>query len=916
MKTRILSYSSVEQLYARDSIFLKEYKDVIHIAATATLRKGLVTHNSSSRWIDAPILSFGQIVKYIGNRWFEAETFLKQSISLTKAYEEFALQADNLKLFAAFDKNQQQILTTIRSLVEAGISPDQLANSGITLSEEEKMLLAIWRKMEHQKSIVQFNNWFKALAHPAYTEKMVRNVLVKAIEEAYKQKNKRKGINAMPYITNRQKYKELNDEYKGDKRKVQRAITHLKAEEVVADTFDQKKVIVFHGFYFITPVQQRFIKILEASNIQVVQLIYYDERYPEIFKTVEQFLPMGHSEKVSQYEVPINSNAIGFAKAVHGDFHKFPQLREPKYTVFQQLYQFKEYVANIKNEEIFSPRASTMEKYFNDLTTSATAELKDYPIGQFLIDLHRLSSSSYALQEERYIHSDEVDAQILLRLFNSGYLSIPQQDGTVMQGKSLVKALIKLKSRFAQCRTFNDWEQQLIYFIAQKGMLERSMVPSQTTINIDNELYIYPHRDISYYHVTEDELQQILSGIRILKGFYERLYTGTNLSIKQYINQMENIVTKQISANLSAEDKKMAAALMKQIRALNQEEFEGINRKDIIKGLVFYLSHSNKENDTLEKVEDGKEAEFPKAIGALVDVDKVMFSNNRNIHLAFMDNKALPLSQSFSLWPLREETIEVLAQLPFPVTLKQLHLRKEMTGSITSYLLYMAMQKATTVHLSIVKNVENEHNLTASFYLQLMNLKPKAYVRDDKIILDEQYTESLKSPIHWQTESRESHHILNQTYNHCQRRFIASYLIDCRPYFTSDFHLRFIYQGLIQHYEALFKLQTRNQLSLHQKQQVRQLVDNLFPQWTKTRKDLYYRDTESYSLREVSVRNEIYLSMYRPLSLFGLKKYDDKDLKDETSYVPENKQYRAMKCMYCPFKLSCRESLEDKKDNE
>lgn len=914
MAARILSYMSIEQLYSKDSIFYNEYADAVHIAATSTLRKGLVEHNQTTRWVKAPILSFGQMVKYIGDRWFQAETLLKQSIGLTQAYEEFAQEINNTKLFSAFDKNQQQILSTIRALVEAGVTPEQLEQCNVVLSEEEKMLLTLWGKVQHLPSIQQYNKWFEGFSNPDKTATFVQNVLVHTVKDAYKEKNRRKGINSLPYVTAPGIYQKLDQKYKGDRVKIQDEMVYEKAKEVVADTFGKRQVLVFHGFYFITPVQQRFLEILEASNIEVVHLIYYDERYPKVFETVRQFLPMKQSEKVSSFNIPMNTNAIAFAKAMHGDFLNIPKLRNTTYTVFQQLYQLKDYVANNPDEKLFSPRASSMEKYFNDLTTAANAELKDYPIGQFLIDLHRLSKSSYELQQEKYVHSDEVDVQILLRLFNSGYLSIPISDGKFVQGKSLVKPLMYLKSRFAKCRTFEDWKAELMYFIEQKVLLEKYLTPQNVTRNEDNELYFFPHRDLSYYNVSTEQLQQVLKGICILESFYNRLYTGTNLSIKQYIAQMDAILSKHLSPNLSPEDSEMAQNIMEQIRSLDQQEFEGINRKDIIKGLAFYLSHANKKSEAVEKVEDSNQASYPKAIGALVDVDGFMFEANRRLHFAFMDNKALPLSQGFSLWPLREDTVEGLMQPSFKNTLKQLQLRKEMTGSITAYLLYMAMQKATTIHFSIVKNVENEHHLVGSFYLQVMKLQAQSYERDGANTMDEQYEKQEAMPFDLQLTSRFSHHVLDQTYGHCQRRFIASYLLQVRPAFTSDFHLRFLYQGMIQHYEAVYRkqLNEKNLNQLHQ-EQVRQLVDNLFPQWTKTRKDFYYRDKLDFKITTVEVEQNKFYTMPRPLSLFGLNKIAS--VPAESSYVPENKQVRARKCMYCSFKLSCRESVEVVEDN-
>jgi len=242
-------------------------------------------------------------------------------------------------------------------------------------------------------------------------------------------------------------------------------------------------------------------------------------------------------------------------------------------------------------------------------------------------------------------------------------------------------------------------------------------------------------------------------------------------------------------------------------------------------------------------------------------------------------------------------------------------MRKEMAGSITAYLLYMGMQKASNIHFSLVKNVENEHHLVGSFYLQLMGLQAVPYKAVQTSTMDEQYKVEHNLQVALQLPNRTSHHIVDQTFAHCQRRFIASYLLQTRPTFTSDFHLRFIYQGLIQYYEALSRKHlNRNHLNPEAKIRIRTVIDNLFPQWTQTRKDLYYRDTKTFSVVQTQVGDESFNTMPRPLSLIGLKKLNS--INDTNTYVPSNKKTRSQKCMYCPFQLSCRESLGRIKDDE
>lgn len=900
MRERVLTYSTIEQLNAPDSIFLNDYADVIHITATATLRKGLSKANSTKRWIDAPIIAFGQLVKYIGNDWFRTDTLLKQSIALTHAYETHARNVDNAELFAAFDKNQQNVLLTLRALIEAGVNYQDVLPfaKAQSLSEEEALFMRLWQSFQPISSVKKYNDWFSGFQKN--TDAMLANVLQQTLADIYISKSKRKGSNAVPLLVDSEKMQEIEKEFGHDEKLLQKEVSKTKAEEIIANTFQQRKVLVFHGFYFITPLQQRFFEALKQSDIEVVHVIHYDKNYPQIFETVEKFLPMAHAEQMSGYEGKVNALAIRFAKVLHGDLNKknWPDAIQDEYFLFQQLYQFKDYVLNEENAEdhVISSRATTMEKYLTGLLTASTAELKDYPIGQFLIDIHRLNTTTYQTEQKQYHHQENIDSQLLLRIFNSGYLFIPLENGQTIQGKTLVKDLMKLQKRYPNCTTFDDWQQELTTFIEHKRALEQNMTPLDAKLTPNTELYLYPHRNIGYYNIPIARIEHILKGIAFLRDFYERIYQDTNLSIKQYIEQMEQFITQQLKPNIAETDKVIADQLLQQIQGLDQEEFEGINRKDIIKGLQFFLSRSDKNNDVTEKVDESESALYERAIAPLIDADGLVFQDNRHVHLAFMDNKALPLVQNISLWPLRQQIIDEICELDNGNTLKQLMIRKQMTGSITSYLLYLTMQKATNLKISLVKNVEDEHHLEPSFYLKLMELKqvskkaPTLTAEDSQLQYNETKVKRLS------IDARAKNHILNQTYAACQRRFILSYLVQDRPDFSDDFHHTFLYQGLVQYYNKLAKNSTLQP-------KIRQLIDEMFPQWTATKRAVLYRDANSYkgtSLDNYLVDGERYSTVKRPISNLGLKKYESTNA---SKYVVSNHT-----CKYCPFKMQCRES--------
>ncbi|PGZ12548.1 hypothetical protein COE47_31675, partial [Bacillus thuringiensis] len=64
-----LIYTNAEELFHQNSAFAA-YKDAIHITATNSLKAGMMKSNSGlNRWFTGPIISFAELMKYIGGDW-------------------------------------------------------------------------------------------------------------------------------------------------------------------------------------------------------------------------------------------------------------------------------------------------------------------------------------------------------------------------------------------------------------------------------------------------------------------------------------------------------------------------------------------------------------------------------------------------------------------------------------------------------------------------------------------------------------------------------------------------------------------------------------------------------------------------------------------------------------------------------
>ena len=885
MGVEILTYKSAEQLMLHDSLFSK-YEDVIHITATNSLKKGImegISASYKSRWVTAPVLSFGQLTPFIGSKWFLSKTELIQNTRLSQIMREYAKLPDyNPGIFQAFDKNQDIVLRTMRSLVDAGYTSKEIRAIINNPTEEEQIFLSILQQLEKDKTFKSYANWFIKINMDPVVEfqKVVQATLNDLLNIDEDQ---------MP-----SRLKFSSDE-KRQQANILKGSSKNEIEAVLNNTFNKKKVIVFHGFYFITPVQKRIINAL-SSKMKVVHLIHYNEDCPNIFKTVERFLDIDKNGylPVSKQSFPINIVANKFSKIIEGDFNESITLEGEKYFEFSHMYQFKEYVQQ-DADLLISPRAQEVRSYLDDIHSSSEVNLIDYPIGKFLLDVHQINNRDYNQAKRAFEDGDQLDTHILLRLFNSGYLFIEGQSA-----KKYVSDLEKIEPILAQCITFADWKYELNKLKELKIGIEQTLVSSAVIekMDIEHESYAYVNRYLAYFNVSIEHIDMIEKGLEGLKTLYNRLFTGENISINNYMNELISYISKAIMPSLGSDGEiHVAEKVLSVLDELKDNDIDNVDRKDLISGLRYFLSQKSKVDESTEAPIDTNEPNsLQSPIISLQDADMIGFLENRSIHLAFMDNKALPMVQNVSLWPFKKKSLEALYKdNPF---LNQIHLRKELSSDITSYLLYTMMQDATNVKFSIVKNLNDQHHLMPSFYIDLLDLRKSS----TKITEVNEEPEIYNATIEHKTIQlleRKKTPLLEATLDKCRKRFVMSYLLKSQPDFKSDFHLSFVYRNLLQ----LFKLMQKDVPSVTEKETT-EFISSWFPQWTDMKKKMLQKNAKNntWSNQKFTYDDVNYFDNYNRIVLFG-NKVSERDKQSSIGLATPGKH-----CMYCPFKLQCKES--------
>lgn len=862
---KIITYRSPEQLKGKNSAFEK-YREAIHITATHSLKSGILKSMETHRWIHGPVLSFSELLPYVGNGWFRGKTTLFQNTKLSYFLRRYVESKSNYssEVFQSVDKNQNDILRTMRTFIESDLTiedvEEQLSNSNDEMNTEKEIFIELWRNMEKSGTVRRYRQWIQQLRKNP--QQCINEAFEQFQEDLAKQPNKRRTANMTPDSELRQKV--------------------------------DAKVLVFHGFYYLTPFQQVVLDALE-EEYEIVHLIQYEEEYQEAFKTVEEYLEMDRHEIIpATNKVPaINRISAALLQSLEGNQKRYEWNHKVKHTEYTHTYQFKSYLQSDdfeEDEQIYTARASEVRPYLATSEDLASAQLKEFPIGHFLLDIHRLNKRKYNQAERRYEDYDNASIELLYRVLNSGYLK-----GAHGTSSQLIQTLSKLEPVLQGCQTIADYIAYLNQHLERKEDIESSFPqdPLEKGSAYEKQIILISNR-LSYFHVKREDIVSLIEALKEIESLYQLLFSEEQIKIAGYATTLQKYL-EEVSAGRTGQETDYEAMqqVLEMLEDMKTETFV-FDRKDLIQGITYYLSRDVAEED-VEKTQYGTQN-----INHFIDVDGIPFMPNQTVHLAFFDNAAMPMQQNLSIWPFERVDLKRLSQKNRYI--KRIEMRHELSSEITNYLLYVATYHTLQVKFSSVKQLDPDSRLYPSFYTALLDIpveKANVMKRSHQL----QTTESIEGePIrqYVQIPSKEYPVTLLQEEikKRCPKRLALSLYFPEEDYFKQDFHFGFLYQNFIHYY-----LNPDVSQRLVSQEEVKAYIDHFFPQWTEAEKTFLYKDAmknkkyigdeaDKMNLSHLWVKGEV-----EKTYVFGVK------LKEENK-LPINVNH----CRYCPFKIQCSDS--------
>lgn len=510
-----------------------------HMCATANMKRGIEAQYgdelSNIATVREVLTSFMPI-----KNWYNPEKRMKQYLEFASFMSNYPFSEETLR--DAFKANKEDVLNTIRFLVQAGVTPSDL--NGIKLVDKEHAFVQLWAKYETQDPSLNHHRQFLKYANN-YQEAFRRQFHM--------------GIGKRIYL---------------------------------------------HGFYFITPEQQQFFKFLVNNGFELIFFQYYDERFPETFDFIKLFIheDYGWSSKwhIDDVQMPLTPIAEQFLTAYEDTTAPVVQ-QSMDITKYNSFFDFLQAVIiphypmdeafNDNDVKIFAPNATELNEllaiYYPSLQTG-NRQFLAHPIGRFIVNIHTL------WQDDMLVLTGE----LLTELFASGWI-IDEETGE--KAVDYTYDVEQILPYFEGCHSLEEWMARITTLALQKQEIAQNF-PAKTKARHDVELSS-PFTKLSYFNVEITRLAQIkkfMEGIRLLA---EDLFdAGGRSSVDTHFSKLLQMLKhrKRVDVYTNTLEQQVIDNLIERLNDVTDAtEFL---YEDIQPALFLYLSGRFEETDAAHQV--------------------------------------------------------------------------------------------------------------------------------------------------------------------------------------------------------------------------------------------------------------------------------------------------------------------------
>ncbi|MGI6647900.1 MAG: hypothetical protein ACOX5W_02270 [Bacillota bacterium] len=534
---------------------------------------------------DSLVCPIDNVLQVVYSGWFNnIERRIAQYIAISKQLEAWQKRDPNNRdeLYASLKHNQGSLLDALRLFVELGIEAKSLHRSQANL--EQKVFIAL---------LNEINNPANQL-HDSFTFKDGYSLeeLVVFFQDVIACEIKR----------------EENEAIKsGDPRYRRRA--RIKKLRAILDNFTIHNLnrVVVHGIHQFTPLQLRFIMLLDKLGVEVAFLYNYQSEFKEIYATWEQIyqlfgVPIERDTLLGAYKS--NTKSYNLAKA-------FGQLIEPAtqhkaqdrlswYQAGQQVEMLSfdnitEYAGfvSVYFEKALQQNHNDPNSAMSEKVYSAGREVHDllrlyypqqsgdrhflcYPIGQFFNGLYHMWDPQ--------IGQLRIDWGFLKECFSAGILRVPHPE-------KLNSILEIISPYFEDVKTYGQLTTRLAEYKKQYNAIQ----------TMQNELGRQLRR-IAFYRsniINIEDIESFESAVNQLNSIAAHLFASdanNYLSFAQHFQRLEEFIRNELFNLVEAQEKELVESLLERFAQIDYNTTLSGTMEDLRNGIYYYLKQKNAES--------------------------------------------------------------------------------------------------------------------------------------------------------------------------------------------------------------------------------------------------------------------------------------------------------------------------------
>lgn len=674
--------------------------------------------------------------------------------------------------------------------------------------------------------------------------------------------------------------------------------------------FHGKKQIVWHGFQFLTPMQQFVYDCFISAHYDIYALIQDEEQYPyaneiwDYFYTPENGFP----EKRDW----IRQNNFMSPNVLGEIFETGEKVSAQgiKITKYKNTIEFVEDIPRIKKEGYYiycadDKAANNMLKdYFPE--RYEVRNLLAYPVGQFVYTLHKM------WDENR--QCIVLSQNGLRKCFASGWLSF--------NGKSSVnytEDMERLLPYFEGCYTVDEWSDRLDCLMeAYDNAVSVFEADSagEGTDGRKGDIPGNPLRSFGVFSVKKDRMAEVTGIIRHLMKLAKTLF-GKNepVSIHEHVSRLDAMLYMQdgMPRELYMEEREKVKRIFEILESDQIRDFR-CYPGDLAAALLSLMGDKAEE-------EDFGDTGARTLVFNLFQVEAAPIAAKGKVHVCMADITKLPGAAGKYHWPLNKDVLYHIAQRKEGTYIKNWIENDQLCALSNRYYIYAAL-KNQDVEISWIEK-QGEKLYSPSPYITLLDKLSDAKVRECDVrkmdmqtvwdIMPERRLEKDYSIF----ENQKLHSYDSELeYALCPMRFVYSRVLGNCPAYRNEYQQNLAIVRLIQSLSKLLE-------GKYNAQQIAEQVFQLFPGIRKAEKRQIMDDTVKWSMPEED----------RGYTTFGEQKYtnyrfnlifpDEESCSEAKKLVnrlmsPEGRKGifydrrgsdGSRNCMFCPHSGYCMEAL-------